>query len=111
MLSNIEQLRRDIRLRARHPSSIASERSLRAGLAVGRPRQIVQASGMSLVSRAPAYVACADNKEKPMAQKNQRGNREAKKPKQNKVKVVASTSPFAAAHTNPGKSAAAVVDI
>lgn len=62
---------------------------------------------MSLVSRAPAYVACADNKEKPMAQKNQRGNREAKKPKQNKVKVVASTSPFAAAHTNPGKSAAA----
>ncbi len=42
-----------------------------------------------------------------MAQKNQRGNREAKKPKQNKVKVVASTSPFAAAHTNPGKSAAA----
>ena len=43
-----------------------------------------------------------------MAQKNQRGNREAKKPKQNKVKVVASTSPFAAAaHTNPGKSVAA----
>jgi hypothetical protein len=40
-----------------------------------------------------------------MAQKQQRGNREAKKPKQNKV--VASTSPFAAAHTNPGKSAAA----
>ena len=26
-----------------------------------------------------------------MAQKNQRGNREAKKPKQNKVKAVAST--------------------
>ena len=42
-----------------------------------------------------------------MAQKNQRGNREAKKPKQNKVKVVASTSPFAVAHTNPGKSVAA----
>jgi hypothetical protein len=42
-----------------------------------------------------------------MAQKHQRGNREAKKPKQNKVKPVASTSPFAAAHTNPGKSVAA----
>ena len=42
-----------------------------------------------------------------MAQKSQRGNREAKKPKQNKSKVVASTSPFAAAHTNPGKAAAA----
>ena len=63
---------------------------------------------MSLVSRAPAYPARADNnKETPMAQKNQRGNREAKKPKQNKVKPVASTSPFAAAHTNPGKSVAA----
>ena len=42
-----------------------------------------------------------------MAQKNQRGNREAKKPKQNKVKVVASTSPFASSNTNPGKSVAA----
>jgi hypothetical protein len=43
-----------------------------------------------------------------MAQKNQRGNREAKKPKQNKVKLVVSASPFAAAaHTNPGKSVAA----
>jgi hypothetical protein len=42
-----------------------------------------------------------------MAQKQQRGNREAKKPKQNKSKIVASASPFAAAHTNPGKSAAA----
>ena len=64
---------------------------------------------MSLVSHAPAYVACADNnKENPMAQKNQRGNREAKKPKQNKVKLVVSASPFAAAaHTNPGKSVAA----
>ncbi|MEA2966376.1 MAG: hypothetical protein QOI46_6474, partial [Alphaproteobacteria bacterium] len=44
---------------------------------------------------------------KPMAQKQQRGNREAKKPKQNKTKVVASTSPFAASHTNPAKSAVA----
>ena len=40
-----------------------------------------------------------------MAQKNQRGNREAKKPKQNKVKAVASTSPFTAAQSNAGKSA------
>ena len=38
-----------------------------------------------------------------MAQKHQRSNREAKKPKQNKVKVVVSTSPFAAAHSNPAK--------
>ena len=42
-----------------------------------------------------------------MAQKHQRSNREAKKPKQNKVKVVASTSPFAAAHNNPVKNVAA----
>lgn len=42
-----------------------------------------------------------------MAQKQQRGNREAKKPKQNKNKIVASASPFAAAHTNPGRSVAA----
>ena len=43
-----------------------------------------------------------------MAQKQQRGNREAKKPKQDKKKVAISASPFAAAsHTNPGKSAAA----
>ena len=42
-----------------------------------------------------------------MAQKQQRGNREAKKPKQNKTKVVASTSPFAAASSNPAKSAVA----
>jgi hypothetical protein len=38
-----------------------------------------------------------------MAQKHQRSNREAKKPKQNKAKVVASTSPFSAAHSNPAK--------
>lgn len=42
-----------------------------------------------------------------MAQKQQRGNREAKKPKQNKNKVVAPASPFAAAHSNPAKAAAA----
>ena len=39
-----------------------------------------------------------------MAQKQQRGNREAKKPKQNKVKPVVSSSPFAASHTNPARS-------
>jgi hypothetical protein len=53
--------------------------------------------------RVPAWPA----ERKPMAQKQQRGNREAKKPKQNKTKVVASTSPFAASHTNPAKSAVA----
>ena len=42
-----------------------------------------------------------------MSQKHRRSNREAKKPKQNKNKAVASASPFAASHTNPGKSAAA----
>src|SRR6187455_377697 len=37
-----------------------------------------------------------------MSQKNRRSNKEAKKPKQNKAKVVVSSSPFAAAlHTNP----------
>jgi hypothetical protein len=53
--------------------------------------------------RGPAWPA----ERKPMAQKQQRGNREAKKPKQNKIKVVASTSPFAAVHSNPAKSAVA----
>lgn len=42
-----------------------------------------------------------------MAQKQQRGNREAKKPKQDKSKKVVAASPFAAAHTNPGAKAAA----
>jgi hypothetical protein len=42
-----------------------------------------------------------------MAQKQQRGNREAKKPKQNKTKAVVSNLPFAASHTNPGAKAAA----
>ena len=40
-----------------------------------------------------------------MSQKHRRSNRETKKPKQNKAKVVVSTSPFAAA--NPVKSVAA----
>jgi hypothetical protein len=35
-----------------------------------------------------------------MAQKQQRGNREAKKPKQNKTKAVSSVSPFTAAAAN-----------
>jgi hypothetical protein len=38
-----------------------------------------------------------------MSQKHRRSNREAKKPKQNKPKVVVSTSPFAASHTNPAR--------
>jgi hypothetical protein len=59
------------------------------------------------IARAADAPRADTNKENPMAQKHQRGNREAKKPKQNKNKVVASTSPFAAAHTNPGKSVAA----
>jgi len=40
-----------------------------------------------------------------MSMKNRRSNKEAKKPKQNKTKVVVSSSPFAAAsHTNPAKA-------
>ncbi|HTG23478.1 MAG TPA: hypothetical protein VK681_25815 [Reyranella sp.] len=42
-----------------------------------------------------------------MSQKNRRSNREAKKPKQNKAKVVASSSPFASASSNPAKAIAA----
>ncbi len=42
-----------------------------------------------------------------MAQKQQRGNREAKKPKQNKTKSASSSAPFAAAHTNPAAKIAA----
>jgi hypothetical protein len=42
-----------------------------------------------------------------VAQKQQRGNREKKKPKQDKTKKAASASPFAASHTNPGAKAAA----
>jgi len=40
-----------------------------------------------------------------MAQKHQRGNREAKKPKQNKTKVVASVSPFTPPAKFAGKGA------
>jgi len=40
-----------------------------------------------------------------MSMKHRRGNKEAKKPKQNKTKAVVSSSPFAAAaHTNPAKA-------
>jgi hypothetical protein len=43
-----------------------------------------------------------------MSMKNRRGNKEAKKPKQNKTKAVVSTSPFSAAlHTNPAKAVVA----
>jgi hypothetical protein len=43
-----------------------------------------------------------------MSMKNRRSNKEAKKPKQNKTKVVVSSSPFAAAsHTNPAKAVVA----
>jgi hypothetical protein len=42
-----------------------------------------------------------------MSMKHRRGNREVKKPKQNKAKGIASTSPFASASSNPAKGAAA----
>jgi hypothetical protein len=42
-----------------------------------------------------------------MSMKNRRSNREAKKPKQNKLKVVVSTSPFAPANSNPAKATVA----
>lgn len=42
-----------------------------------------------------------------MAKGQMRSNREKKKPKQDKTKVVMSNSPFAASHTNPGAKAAA----
>jgi hypothetical protein len=41
-----------------------------------------------------------------MSIKHRRGNREVKKPKQNKPKVVVSTSPFASASSNPAKGVA-----
>jgi hypothetical protein len=41
-----------------------------------------------------------------MAQKHRRSNREAKKPKQKKIKAVAQ-SPFAASHSNPARGVAA----
>ena len=42
-----------------------------------------------------------------MAKGQQRSNREKKKPKQDKSKKIAASSPFAAAHSNPGTKAAA----
>jgi hypothetical protein len=42
----------------------------------------------------------------PMSQKHRRSNKEMKKPKQNKAKVVVSTSPFASANSNPAKAIA-----
>jgi hypothetical protein len=43
-----------------------------------------------------------------MSMKNRRSNKEAKKPKQNKTKVVVSSSPFVpASHTNPAKAVVA----
>lgn len=42
-----------------------------------------------------------------MAQKQQRGNREAKKPKQDKSKKIVAASPFASSNSNPGAKAAA----
>ena len=39
-----------------------------------------------------------------MSQKYRRSNREPKKPKQNKPKVVISSSPFASANSNPAKT-------
>ena len=38
-----------------------------------------------------------------MAQKQQRGNREAKKPKQDKSKKIVAASPFASSNSNPAK--------
>lgn len=42
-----------------------------------------------------------------MSMKHRRGNREAKKPKQNKPKVIVSTSPFASTSPSPTKGAVA----
>lgn len=41
-----------------------------------------------------------------MAQKHRRSNREAKKPKQKKIKAVVPASPFAASPGNPARSVA-----
>jgi len=52
--------------------------------------------------------SCRDKQEGfDMAKGQMRSNREKKKPKQDKTKVVVSNSPFAASHTNPGAKAAA----
>ena len=42
-----------------------------------------------------------------MSMKHRRSNKEAKKPKQNKPKTAISSSPFAAAHSNPAKAVVA----
>jgi len=42
-----------------------------------------------------------------MSMKNRRSNKEAKKPKQNKAKVVVSSSPFPSRNTNPAKAVVA----
>ena len=42
-----------------------------------------------------------------MSMKHRRSNKEAKKPKQNKTKAVASPSPFPARNTNPAKAVVA----
>ena len=42
-----------------------------------------------------------------MSQKHRRSNKETKKPKQNKAKVVVSASPFTSANSNPTKAIAA----
>ena len=52
------------------------------------------------MSRGPADPA----RRSPMAQKHQRSNREAKKPKQKKSKAVASPSPFPSSNSNPARS-------
>ncbi len=43
-----------------------------------------------------------------MAQKQQRGNREAKKPKQDKTKLVVAASPFPGSRPNTAKGSAPV---
>ena len=59
-------------------------------------------------ARRSADVPRSDAEEpSPMSMKNRRGNREAKKPKQNKPKVAVSASPYAAVSSNPAKAAAA----
>lgn len=56
------------------------------------------------MSRVLAHVRPAERS--PMAQKHRRSNREAKKPKQKKVKAAVPASPFAASPGNPARSAA-----
>src|SRR5881394_2580928 len=74
----------------------------------GRDAEVRHCSSKTYRTRRPKEPTVSRNadmpragasgrKEFPMAQKHQRSNREAKKPKQNKPKVVISTSPFAAA--------------